>query len=357
MGASAPEAPPGSRNVPGVRIVLVDIIQPSPTSNPCSIRQATCGARRPDVLLPTPPGRSGATGNVTKSSWGSTSGSRSRRSRASSSRTAIFDYRLPDDVADRDDPRLARKRQVAAHASRTIATVWTTLWTFADADPAAPSSRLSWRAGDVRWPSGLTDDVRGDRRRPHRRRAAQARLAEIARADAGLPRRAPVRSFRSTRKSSSVRGRRGPGDLPRGALATCWTRSSPVRHRGRHRRPRDRSWRRLRRVSSDESISTRIVVPGRPAYGSKRTSMAACTSACCSSKVGTRSGSMDDLCTPDRHEVFVVGDLIAKTQNGKPLPGVAQLAIQSGRHAARNIRLHHRGCGPGLPPSLCLTRD
>ncbi len=40
---------------------------------------------------------------------------------------------------------------------------------------------------------------------------------------------------------------------------------------------------------------------------------------------------------PDRPEVFVVGDLIAKTQNGRPLPGVAQLAVQSGRHAARNI--------------------
>ncbi len=44
----------------------------------------------------------------------------------------------------------------------------------------------------------------------------------------------------------------------------------------------------------------------------------------------------------------MVGDLIAKTQNGKPLPGVAQLAIQSGRHAARNIRLSIEG-RPRLP--------
>ena len=51
----------------------------------------------------------------------------------------------------------------------------------------------------------------------------------------------------------------------------------------------------------------------------------------------------EDLSTPDRPEVFVVGDLIAKTQNGKPLPGVAQLAIQSGRHAAKNIRLSVAG--------------
>jgi NADH:ubiquinone reductase (H+-translocating) len=44
-----------------------------------------------------------------------------------------------------------------------------------------------------------------------------------------------------------------------------------------------------------------------------------------------------DLSVPDRPELFVVGDLIAKTQGGQPLPGVAQLAIQSGRHAAQNI--------------------
>jgi NADH dehydrogenase len=45
----------------------------------------------------------------------------------------------------------------------------------------------------------------------------------------------------------------------------------------------------------------------------------------------------DDLSVPDRPEVFVVGDLIAKTQDGKPLPGVAQLAMQSGKHVAKTI--------------------
>jgi NADH dehydrogenase len=47
----------------------------------------------------------------------------------------------------------------------------------------------------------------------------------------------------------------------------------------------------------------------------------------------------EDLTVPDRPEVFVVGDLIAKSQDGAPLPGVAQLAVQSGRHVAKNIRL------------------
>ncbi len=47
----------------------------------------------------------------------------------------------------------------------------------------------------------------------------------------------------------------------------------------------------------------------------------------------------EDLSVPDRPTVFVVGDLIAKTQNNRPLPGVAPLAVQSGRHVAKNILL------------------
>ena len=35
--------------------------------------------------------------------------------------------------------------------------------------------------------------------------------------------------------------------------------------------------------------------------------------------------------------IFVVGDLAALSQDGKPLPGVAQVAMQQGAHAARNI--------------------
>src|SRR5262249_26314561 len=45
------------------------------------------------------------------------------------------------------------------------------------------------------------------------------------------------------------------------------------------------------------------------------------------------------LSWPDRPEVFGVGDLTAKTQGGTALPGVAPLAIQSGRHAAKNVLL------------------
>jgi NADH dehydrogenase len=51
----------------------------------------------------------------------------------------------------------------------------------------------------------------------------------------------------------------------------------------------------------------------------------------------------EDLSVPDRPELFALGDLIAKNQEGKPLPGVAQLAVQSGRHAAKNVLASVRG--------------
>jgi NADH dehydrogenase len=46
-----------------------------------------------------------------------------------------------------------------------------------------------------------------------------------------------------------------------------------------------------------------------------------------------------DLTIPGHPEIFVIGDQAAFLhQSGKPLPGVAQVAIQAGRHAAKNIR-------------------
>lgn len=43
------------------------------------------------------------------------------------------------------------------------------------------------------------------------------------------------------------------------------------------------------------------------------------------------------LQVPGRPEIFVVGDVCALQQDGKLLPGVAQVAMQEGAHAARNI--------------------
>jgi NADH dehydrogenase len=45
-----------------------------------------------------------------------------------------------------------------------------------------------------------------------------------------------------------------------------------------------------------------------------------------------------DCSLPGHPEVFVVGDLARIEQDGDVLPGVAQVAIQSGRHAGRTIR-------------------
>jgi len=44
-----------------------------------------------------------------------------------------------------------------------------------------------------------------------------------------------------------------------------------------------------------------------------------------------------DLTVSGRPEVFVLGDTAVLEQNGKPLPGVAQVAIQQGRYVARAI--------------------
>ena len=56
-----------------------------------------------------------------------------------------------------------------------------------------------------------------------------------------------------------------------------------------------------------------------------------------------------DLTVPGHPEIFVVGDTASLDQNGKPLPGVAQVAIQQGRYAGKLI--HGRIVGtPGPSP-------
>jgi NADH dehydrogenase len=51
-----------------------------------------------------------------------------------------------------------------------------------------------------------------------------------------------------------------------------------------------------------------------------------------------------DLSVPGHPEVFVIGDLANYShQNGKPLPGIAPVAIQQGRYVARVIRNRLRG--------------
>jgi NADH dehydrogenase FAD-containing subunit len=50
-----------------------------------------------------------------------------------------------------------------------------------------------------------------------------------------------------------------------------------------------------------------------------------------------------DLSVPGHAEVFTIGDTASLDQDGKALPGVAQVAMQQGRHVARAIRRRVEG--------------
>ena len=54
-----------------------------------------------------------------------------------------------------------------------------------------------------------------------------------------------------------------------------------------------------------------------------------------------------DLTVPGHSEIFVIGDTASLDQNGKPLPGVAQVAMQQGRYAGKVI--HNRIAGKSAP--------
>jgi len=55
-----------------------------------------------------------------------------------------------------------------------------------------------------------------------------------------------------------------------------------------------------------------------------------------------------DLSVPGHPEIFVIGDTMSLAQDGKPLPGVAQVAIQQGRYVGKLI--HDRLTGKPAPP-------
>jgi NADH:ubiquinone reductase (H+-translocating) len=61
---------------------------------------------------------------------------------------------------------------------------------------------------------------------------------------------------------------------------------------------------------------------------------------------GDRAGRVlaePTLTVPGLREIFVVGDICALEQDGRPLPGVAQVAMQEGAHAAKNVLHAIRG--------------
>ena len=56
-----------------------------------------------------------------------------------------------------------------------------------------------------------------------------------------------------------------------------------------------------------------------------------------------RVPALPTLQIPGHPNIFVVGDLCALSQDGAPLPGVAQVAMQEGTHASRNVLHAMRG--------------
>ena len=92
------------------------------------------------------------------------------------------------------------------------------------------------------------------------------------------------------------------------------------------------------------------VVPGAVMVGSEtiHTQTVLWAAGVSASPLGARLGApvdragrvrvLPDLTIPGAPNVFVIGDLASLDgSDGRPLPGVAQVAIQMGRHAARNI--------------------
>ena len=56
-----------------------------------------------------------------------------------------------------------------------------------------------------------------------------------------------------------------------------------------------------------------------------------------------------DLTVPGRPELFAIGDVASLDQDGRALPGVAQVALQQGRHVARVIAARLAGSPPPPP--------
>jgi len=59
-----------------------------------------------------------------------------------------------------------------------------------------------------------------------------------------------------------------------------------------------------------------------------------------------------DLTVSEYPSIFVIGDTASLDQDGRPLPGVAQVAMQRGEHAARSIIRKVAGTFSIAPVSL-----
>ncbi|MFO1518821.1 MAG: NAD(P)/FAD-dependent oxidoreductase [bacterium] len=63
-----------------------------------------------------------------------------------------------------------------------------------------------------------------------------------------------------------------------------------------------------------------------------------------------------DLSVPGHPEIFLIGDAAGLLQNGKPLPGLAPVALQQGRYVAKVIGKKIRGSLNEIPPFLYFDK-
>ena len=99
----------------------------------------------------------------------------------------------------------------------------------------------------------------------------------------------------------------------------------------------------LKRAGAEESIAARTVLWAAGVLASPLGRALAAATGVATDRAG-RVPVGDDLTLPGHPEILVVGDLaLVRGPGGAPLPGVAQVAIQEGRHAARLVAGRLRG--------------
>jgi NADH dehydrogenase len=105
-------------------------------------------------------------------------------------------------------------------------------------------------------------------------------------------------------------------------------------------------WVQLKRPGGEERLSARTVIWTAGVKASSLGQKLAAATGVSLDRAG-RVMVQPDLTIPGHPEIFVLGDLANFAhQGGKPLPGVAPVAMQQGRYAADLIRAHVQGRGP-----------
>jgi NADH dehydrogenase len=103
----------------------------------------------------------------------------------------------------------------------------------------------------------------------------------------------------------------------------------------------------IRRDGEEQRVPTRTVLWAAGVTASPLGALLAERTGCPLDRIG-RVQVQPDLTLPSHPSIFVIGDMAHVVQDGQPLPGVAQVAMQQGKYATRLILARLRG--EGLPP-------